>query len=362
MKKLMFTLAIVSVAFTSVQAQKQLGGEHNVEVSFNPFADNPIDASVIKYRKFLDDDAAVRVSLSLDNSNDSYLVVPAESMRPNDISATINNPDLFLNNTTSNWSLSVGYEKHFNGMDALSPYVAIQAGYGSNSFTLEREHYSAVGRATDGSYNYTGNESAWVAEFNSENWQKWSYTNTMTSNSLNLDLLFGADYYFSDAIYVGFEAGLRFNRLANYKSTITASNDIAFNLYFDGEELVDINGNSLVRTGSVPGAGDPIIGAWGGTEADYPEVDVLVTQQSDPNTGEVTFVIDNEVNFEISGEPGVSGWQNAVSAADDLWSDWSAQSPANNDRPDNARNAYGAGGSFLGTYSTGMLRLGFLID
>ena len=62
------------------QAQKQLGGEHNVEVSFNPFADNPIDASVIKYRKFLDDDAALRVTLGLNNTSNSYLVVPENDL------------------------------------------------------------------------------------------------------------------------------------------------------------------------------------------------------------------------------------------------------------------------------------------
>ena len=353
MKKLMFTLAIVSVAFTSVQAQKQLGGEHNVEVSFNPFADNPIDASVIKYRKFLDDDAAVRVSLSLDNSNNSFLVVPSETMRPNDISAPTNNPDLFLNNTTSNWSLSVGYEKHFNGMDALSPYVAIQAGYGSNSFTLEREHYGAVGRAEAGTYTYTGgNEEIWLADFNPENWQKWSYNNVIASNSLNFDLLFGADYYFSDAIYVGFETGLSFNRTGNFTSTITATNDIAFNLFFDGDDY-----SSLV----VDNGGNLIAGAWGGGPALYPEVDDLVTQQTDAN-GSLTYIIDNEVNFVINGDPAVAGWEAAVSAQDALWSDWSAQSPANNDRPADFKDAFRAGDSFLGTYSTGMLRLGFLID
>jgi hypothetical protein len=353
MKKLMFTLAIVSVAFTSVQAQKQLGGEHNVEVSFNPFADNPIDASVIKYRKFLDDDAAIRVSLSLNNSNNSYLVVPAETMRPNDISAPTNNPDLFLHNTVSNWSLSVGYEKHFNGMDALSPYVAVQAGYGSNNFGLEREHYGATGRADVGTYNFAGVGDVWVADFNTENWQKWSYSNDITSNSLNLDLLFGADYYFSDAIYVGFEAGLRYNRISNFQSTITASNDIAFNLFFDGQDL----------TGQItdPLTGSAIAGAWGGFEAPYPEVDDLVTQQTDAS-GNLTFIIDNEVNFVINGAPDTEGWEGAATAVDALWSDWDAQSPADNDRPSDPKSAYESGSSFFRTYSTGMLRIGFLID
>ena len=81
MKKLMFTLAAFAVAFTSANAQKQLGGEHNVEVSFNPFGANPINASVIKYRNFLDDDAALRVTLGLNNTSNSYLVVPENSLQ-----------------------------------------------------------------------------------------------------------------------------------------------------------------------------------------------------------------------------------------------------------------------------------------
>jgi len=36
MKKLMFTLAIAAMALPAAHAQKQLGGEHNIEVSFNP--------------------------------------------------------------------------------------------------------------------------------------------------------------------------------------------------------------------------------------------------------------------------------------------------------------------------------------
>jgi hypothetical protein len=67
MKKLMFTLAICSLVFTSAQAQKQLGKEHNVEVNLNPFGTvltdgtfaGPIDGTTFKYRYFIDDDAAL---------------------------------------------------------------------------------------------------------------------------------------------------------------------------------------------------------------------------------------------------------------------------------------------------------------
>ena len=101
MKKLMFTLAAFAVAFTSANAQKQLGGEHNIEVSFNPFGANPINASVIKYRNFLDDDAALRVTLGLNNTGNRYLVVPENSLQDGNAGGTLTHDDLFLLNDYS---------------------------------------------------------------------------------------------------------------------------------------------------------------------------------------------------------------------------------------------------------------------
>ena len=62
MKKLMFSLALFSLVFTSAQAQKQLGGEHNIEVNLTPLGNSPIDGTTLKYRNFLDDDKAFRLS------------------------------------------------------------------------------------------------------------------------------------------------------------------------------------------------------------------------------------------------------------------------------------------------------------
>ena len=72
MKKLMFTLALSALVTMGVQAQKQMGGEHNVEVSFTPFSGSPIDGSTIKYRNFMDDDKAFRLSLTMSNSSDVH--------------------------------------------------------------------------------------------------------------------------------------------------------------------------------------------------------------------------------------------------------------------------------------------------
>ena len=80
---------------------------------------------------------------------------------------------------------------------------------------LEREHHSAL-NIEDGS-----SVGSWQQEQNSDEWGKWSHTNTVASSQMNFDLLFGADYYFNDAIYVGFEAGLRYATSLGVTSTIT---------------------------------------------------------------------------------------------------------------------------------------------
>ena len=324
MKKLMFTLAAVAVAFTSAQAQKQMGEEHNIEVSFNPFSGSPIDASVIKYRKFLDDDAALRVSLGLNNTTNSYLVAPENTLQQSGAEGTITHPDLFLTNNASSWSLSLGYEKHFRGTDNLSPYVALAVGYGSNTANLTREHFSAL-NILDASA-----AGSWEGETDPANWGVWSYSNIVKSNQLNVDLLFGADYYINDAIYVGFEAGLRFSNTAGITSTISTTDDNAFNIYFDG--------------GSGSGGDDALV----------------VNTLSD---GNYQWSSATPVEYIINGEPWLPGNQPLYEAVDNLWADWTSQSPDTEDSLfDDPRAAYFNGSNFLGTYSTGMLRVGFLFN
>ena len=337
MKKLLFTLAALGVAVTSAQAQKQMGDEHNIEVSFNPlnFAGNPIDASVIKYRKFLDDDAALRVTLGISNNSNKFLVVPENSLGTTvNTDNRITHNDLFLTNNESGLAISLGYEKHFRGTDNLSPYVAFAAGYSTNSITLTRDHFSAISFTNNPEDEDFLNGTNWIAETRPENWDYWSYTNDITSNSINVDLLFGTDYYFNDAIYVGFEAGLRFTRTSGVTSSITASNAAAFNMYFDGGQGNDTSGDQndfVVNTGPDD---DPV---WDNGQA---------------------------VNYTINGEPWNSQQDyGLVEAIDALWSDWGDQQSSDFDEVnDDPRNAYFNGSNYFGMYSTGMLRLGFLFN
>ena len=60
--------------------------------------------------------------------------------------------------------------------------------------------------------------------------------------SVGFNILFGADYYFSDAIYLGFEAGLGFSALRFGNHSITTDNLTAFNMYFNNAILYEAAG------------------------------------------------------------------------------------------------------------------------
>ena len=122
MKKLMFTLALSALVTMGVQAQKQMGGEHNVEVSFTPFSGSPIDGSTIKYRNFMDDDKAFRLSLTMSNSSDVHAWYQDGEINEADPVS----PQLNINTKSSTFGIAPGYEIHFDGMDNLSPYMAFE--------------------------------------------------------------------------------------------------------------------------------------------------------------------------------------------------------------------------------------------
>lgn len=105
----MFTLAIFSLVFTSAQAQKQLGGEHNVEVNLTPFGNSPVDGTTIKYRNFLDDDKAFRVSLTVGSNSGTYAYFQEGEQLDDPVS-----PQLNMETSNTLIGIAPGYEIHFD--------------------------------------------------------------------------------------------------------------------------------------------------------------------------------------------------------------------------------------------------------
>lgn len=214
MKKLMFTLAICSLVFSGAQAQKQLGGEHNVEVNLTPFGNSPIDGTTIKYRNFLNDNAAFRVALTVGSSSSSYAYYQEGEMLGDPVS-----PQLNMETANTVLGIAPGYEIHFSGTDNLSPYFGIEAYYMMGSRSDKMEFWGP------NDLDNVGQPDVYIT---------WDLTNKQAYSSMGLNLLFGADYYFSDAIYVGFEAGLGFGTTSFGNHEIGTSDLTAFNIQFNG--------------------------------------------------------------------------------------------------------------------------------
>ena len=219
MKKLMFALALVSLVFTSAQAQKQLGGEHNIEVNLTPFGESPIDGSTIKYRNFLDDDKALRITLMLRNSSDVYTYMQAgeqfEGVGDDDGS-----PQMHLGTSTTGFGLGLGYEMHFDGTDNLSPYFAFEGFFMMSKRKDYMEHWGPT----------TVDDMDDISQ-----WNTWTLNNEQGINQFGLNLMFGADYYFNDAIYVGFEAGIGLGVTSVGEHKISTDDVTAFNIQYNNE-------------------------------------------------------------------------------------------------------------------------------
>ena len=214
MKKLMFTLAICSLVFSGANAQKQFGEEHNVEVNLTPFGNSPIDGTTIKYRYFLDENSAFRVGLTVGSSSSSYAYYQEGEMLGDPVS-----PQLNMETANTVLGIAPGYEIHFSGTDNLSPYFGIEAYYMMGSRSDKMEFWGP------NDLDNVGQPDVYIT---------WDLTNKQAYSSMGLNLLFGADYYFSDAIYVGFEAGLGFGTTSFGNHEIGTSDLTAFNIQFNG--------------------------------------------------------------------------------------------------------------------------------
>lgn len=140
------------------------------------------DAPSIRFRYFLQDNLAVRATLTVDNDKtvDNFF----ENEQDNSGAAgeyTVKN---------GGWGLALGAEYHFAGTDKLSPYAGIDIMFGGGST-------SAEGTNAD---DLAANGGTYVADY--------TYTEEYKGSMIGVNLVAGTDYYFAENFYVGLELGL----------------------------------------------------------------------------------------------------------------------------------------------------------
>jgi len=187
MKKVILSFALALTTVAGAFAQKQQGGEKNLEVQFAPLGGSPIGIDGIRLRLFNSDGTgAIRVRLGLGGTNDVTVRSQAQEVGNNTV------PELYDTEKSFNFSLRPGYEMHFEGTDRLSPYVGAELVFATGSETLIKEFFDGTTAADDAEISKM---STWEAE------------RKRGTTTFGLNAVAGVDYYIADNLYLGVELG-----------------------------------------------------------------------------------------------------------------------------------------------------------
>lgn len=149
-------------------------------------------APSIRFRYFVAENIAVRVSLMMDNSRDENTLYE--------------NPD-FSGGTGSvvtknnGFGVGLGAEYHFAGTERLSPYAGLDIRFGGGK-------YNEVGDNTNNGSSFTNGD---------------SYEGTQKYSSFGVALVAGTDYYFAENFYMGLELGLTWGSMTDKEGTYSAT-------------------------------------------------------------------------------------------------------------------------------------------
>lgn len=184
MKKFLIAVAAVFVA-TSVNAQKESympeQGDFGVEIGFNPFSNNYNTFDLIngvKVRYFLSDADALRLNVGFNVDGDK------------------NTTELASKEYVSHWrrgqfSLNLGYERHFNMTNRIDLYAGAQLGIIKNFASAKEEAPDGAGGIMETTYSGADNQG------------------NFASFGFGAGVFTGIDVYLWKGLYCGAELGLR---------------------------------------------------------------------------------------------------------------------------------------------------------
>lgn len=183
MKKLFLSLALVA-AGVAAYAQKPAAGDMTLETQFSLDMGGPngFNTPEIRYRYFLSESMAARVRLGINSASNTRAI---------DNGAVNNKETGEIKTSQFGFELGLGIEKHLSGTNKLSPYFGGELFLGSQGAVQTKATGSNDGNG------WTGKDDTYE---------------TSGGGTFNLGLkgVFGADYYFTESIYLGGEMGWGF--------------------------------------------------------------------------------------------------------------------------------------------------------
>jgi len=190
MKKLIFSLLFISAfAFITVAQEKLDDGSYKptsgftTEVNFIPAnTAAPISMNFLKIRMFMSESMALRLGFDLGMHSNKSTVMSTVTTEPNE--ETKNSYFIF--------GLNPGIEMHMGDMPKLSPYVGAELGISMKSSKTTVTNAGNVNNST----------------LETEN--KWADGSNPGYTEFSFNVILGADYYFSQHVFMGAEMGLGF--------------------------------------------------------------------------------------------------------------------------------------------------------
>lgn len=215
MKKL--AILVGAIALTgSTFAQKPTDAPFSLEgqLGFNA-STLSFDAPAIRLRYFATENIAVRLTLGIDNSSETFNYYETEDVNGGGSGTEVNK--------IGGWNVGIGGEYHMAGTDRLSPYVGLDILIGGGSMTSEWSNYDGGGYNVD-----------------------YKRSTEYKMSSFGVNLVAGADYYFAENFYIGMELGLGFGSTTYKEGTdVSTTGGVTFT-NTSNEEKYSTFGNNVV--------------------------------------------------------------------------------------------------------------------
>lgn len=215
MKKL--AILVGAIALTgSTFAQKPTDAPFSLEgqLGFNA-STLSFDSPAIRFRYFVTENIAGRLTLGIDNSSETFNYFETENTNAGGSGTEVNKSGMTL--------IGIGGEYHFAGTDRLSPYVGLDIQIGMGSSTSEWSNYDGAG-------------------YNADFTRSIEYKSSM----FGVNLVAGADYYFAENFYLGMELGLGFGSTTYKEGTDAMTTGGVTTTNTSNEEKYSSFGNNVV--------------------------------------------------------------------------------------------------------------------
>ncbi len=228
MKKLLFALVVVLMVSGTVSAQqKPKKGSFGTEVQFNPFDQDgkTFQLDGLKFRYFISDKDAIRLKFGINSMNDKFTDSDSDENEDTKIKTSYNNEYKY---TTGDFSLDLGYERHFDIAKRLNAYVGGSIGFKKHFASTKIEAYNEkIDGSTTTSTKFSGeikNGAILPSSNNDDNWNEENLlkgVNDYATSGVKFAIFTGLDFYVYKGLYVGTEFGLSLATVSSKKAKYT---------------------------------------------------------------------------------------------------------------------------------------------